>query len=127
MRTDYSMRPAGALATVAIPIPDRATAESAVRTELPPRQTVTPTAAVDAKQAPALAARAVTQQVVIDSAAAAIVYQDVDQRTSQVVKQYPEQATLRRRAYLRELEARQAAETAQRTEHDLRPNFESTV
>lgn len=118
MRTDYSMRPAGALATVAAPIPDRAIAESPVRTELPPRQTVTPTAAAEPNQAPTAPTRALAQQVVIDSAAAAIVYQDVDQRTNVVVKQYPEEAALRRRAYLRELEARQADDAALRIERE---------
>jgi len=126
MRTDYSMRPAGALATTAVPIPDRAAAESPVRTELPPSQTVNPTAAVEPKYEPTAASRTLAQQVVIDSAAAAIVYQDVDQRTNVVVKQYPEQAALRRRAYLRELEARQADDAAQRVERD-RHGFESRI
>ena len=40
----------------------------------------------------------------IDRAAASIVYQVVDERTSQVVKQFPEEAVLRRRAYFHSLD-----------------------
>ena len=45
-----------------------------------------------------------SHQVVIDHAAASIVYQVVDERTSQVVKQFPEEAILRRRAYFHSLD-----------------------
>jgi hypothetical protein len=126
MLTDTSMRPAGTLATTAVPIHDRPTAGQAVRTELPSRHTVTATAATAPKDAPTATARPVTHQVVVDTAAAAIVYQDVDQRTNQVVKQYPEEAALRRRTYLRQLEAKQAQEVLDRVERD-RPGFASSV
>jgi uncharacterized FlaG/YvyC family protein len=46
-----------------------------------------------------------SRHVVIDSAAASIVYQVVDERTDTVVRQFPEEALLRRRAYLRALDA----------------------
>ena len=42
--------------------------------------------------------------MVFDRDARAIVYQVVDNRTSQVVKQFPEEAVLRRRAYFRALD-----------------------
>ena len=45
-----------------------------------------------------------SHQVVIDQAAASIVYQVVDEKTSQVVKQFPEEAILRRRAYFHSLD-----------------------
>ena len=48
--------------------------------------------------------RSVSNQVVIDREAASIVYQVVDNRTSLVVKQFPEEAVLRRRAYFRSLD-----------------------
>ena len=48
--------------------------------------------------------RSVSNQVVIDREAAAVVYQVVDNRTSQVVKQFPEEAVLRRRAYFNTLD-----------------------
>ena len=40
----------------------------------------------------------------IDRDARAVVYQVVDNRTSQVVKQFPEEAVLRRRAYFHALD-----------------------
>ena len=45
-----------------------------------------------------------SHQVIIDRDAASIVYQVVDNRTSQVVKQFPEEAVLRRRAYFHTLD-----------------------
>ena len=45
-----------------------------------------------------------SNQVVIDRDTRAIVYQVVDTRTSQVVKQFPEEAVLRRRAYFHALD-----------------------
>ena len=52
-----------------------------------------------------------SNQVVIDREAAAIVYQVVDNRTSEVIKQFPEEAVLRRRAYFRTLELAKDAPT----------------
>ena len=49
--------------------------------------------------------------MVIDRDAATIVYQVVDNRTSQVVKQFPEEAVLRRRAYFRTLDLTKDAPT----------------
>jgi hypothetical protein len=118
MRTDSSMRPAGALATAAVPTLNRATAADSVRTELPSHRTVTATAAAAPKQAPTATARPVTHQVVIDSAAAAVVYQDIDERTNTVVRQFPAEALLRRRAYLRTLDAQRAQAEQQRSERD---------
>ena len=46
----------------------------------------------------------VSNQVVIDRDARAVVYQVVDNRTSQVVKQFPDEAVLRRRAYFHTLD-----------------------
>ena len=40
----------------------------------------------------------------IDRDARSVVYQVVDNRTSQVVKQFPEEAVLRRRAYFHALD-----------------------
>ena len=52
-----------------------------------------------------------SNNVVLDREAGSIVYQVVDNRTSLVVKQFPDQGVLRRRAYARALE--QAREDAQ--------------
>ena len=53
----------------------------------------------------------VSNQVVIDRDANSIVYQVVDNRTSQVVKQFPEEAVLRRRAYFHALDLTKEAPT----------------
>ena len=45
-----------------------------------------------------------SNNVVLDRDAGSIVYQVVDNRTSLVVKQYPDQAVLRRRAYFHALD-----------------------
>ena len=54
----------------------------------------------------------VSNQVVIDRDARAVVYQVVDTRTSQVVKQFPEEAVLRRRAYFHTLDLTRDAPAA---------------
>ena len=53
-----------------------------------------------------------SNNVILDRDAASVVYQVVDNRTSLVVKQFPDQGVLRRRAYARALE--QAREDAPR-------------
>jgi uncharacterized FlaG/YvyC family protein len=86
-------------------------AEQAVATDLPAHQSV---AAADA--APRVrndtqsAGGNTSNHVILDHDAASVVYQVVDNRTSLVVKQFPDQGMLRRRAYARALE--QAREDA---------------
>ena len=50
-----------------------------------------------------------SRQVVFDRAAASIVYQVVDVRTSAVVQQFPDEAVLRRRAYFHALDLTKGA------------------
>jgi hypothetical protein len=45
-----------------------------------------------------------SRKLILDPAAASIVYRVVDDRTDQVVSQYPDDSTLRRRAYYRALD-----------------------
>jgi uncharacterized FlaG/YvyC family protein len=105
MSTDFSIKPVGAPVATPITPPVSEAARSAVATELPASQSV---AAADASARVNLNSNAVTasvsNQVVIDREAASIVYQVVDNRTSQVVRQFPEEAVLRRRAYFRALD-----------------------
>ncbi len=54
----------------------------------------------------------VSNQVVIDRDARVVVYQVVDTKTSQVVKQFPDEAMLRRRAYFHALDLTKDAPTA---------------
>ena len=112
MSTDFNIKPVGA--PVAAPIVQHVSeaAQHAVATELPASQSVsaagsgarasTDSAAVRVSISNASAS--VSNQVVIDRDTRAIVYQVIDTRTSQVVKQFPEEAVLRRRAYFHTLD-----------------------
>ena len=104
MSTDFSIKPVGA--PVAAPIVQHAseTSQRAVPTELPASQTVsapetTARLRLDADPVRASLSKPVSNQVVIDQDARAVVYQVVDNLTGLVVKQFPEEAVLRRRAY----------------------------
>jgi uncharacterized FlaG/YvyC family protein len=129
MSTDFNIKPVGAPVAAPIAQPLSDAAQNAVATVLPASQTVAATDATartgheaDAVQvslssaasnaaAATAASASVSNQVVIDRDAAAIVYQVIDNRTSQVVKQFPEEAVLRRRAYFHTLDLTKNAPT----------------
>jgi len=121
MSTDFNIKPVGA--PVAAPIVQHVSeaAQHAVATELPASQSV---AAVDAGARASTDSAAVrisisnasvSNQVVIDRDARAVVYQVIDTKTSQVVKQFPEEAVLRRRAYFHALDLTKDAPQRLRT------------
>jgi uncharacterized FlaG/YvyC family protein len=112
MSTDFNIKPVGA--PVAAPIVQHvsAAAQHAVATVLPASHSV---AAVDSSARASTdsaavrvsissASASVSNQVVIDRDARAVVYQVIDTKTSQVVNQFPEEAVLRRRAYFHALD-----------------------
>ena len=109
MSTDFNIKPVGAPVAAPIVQPISEAAHNAIATELPAPKSV---AAVDAgaRSSDAAAVQvsisnaSVSNQVVIDRDARAVVYQVIDNRTSQVVKQFPEEAVLRRRAYFHALD-----------------------
>jgi uncharacterized FlaG/YvyC family protein len=104
MSTDFSIRPVGAPAASPV-VPSSEAANKAVATELPASQSVTaPDASANVRNDSEFASDHVSHQVVIDRAAASIVYQVVDNRTNLVVQQFPDEAVLRRRAYFRTLD-----------------------
>jgi hypothetical protein len=109
MSTDFSIKPVGA--PVAAPIVQHVSeaAQHAVATDLPASQSVSAVdssarASTDSAVRVSISNPAVSNQVVIDRDARAVVYQVVDIKTSQVVKQFPEEAVLRRRAYFHTLD-----------------------
>ena len=105
MSTDFNIKPVGAPVAAPIVQPISKAAEHAVATELPPSEGVTASdSAVSVHIDANVVARSVSNQVVIDREAASVVYQVIDNRTSQVVKQFPEEAVLRRRAYFHALD-----------------------
>jgi hypothetical protein len=130
MSTDFNIKPVGAPVAAPIAQPLSDAAQHAVATELPVSRSVTAVDAIsrasnesDAVQvsisnaaassaaASNAAAASVSNQVVIDRDAAAVVYQVIDNRTSLVVKQFPEEAVLRRRAYFHTLDLTKDAPT----------------
>jgi hypothetical protein len=116
MSTDFNIKPVGAPVATPIVQPASEAVQNAVATELPPSQSVTAVGAgtraagSDAVQV-SISKASVSNQVVIDRDARSIVYQVVDNRTSQVVKQFPEEAVLRRRAYFHTLDLTKEAPT----------------
>jgi uncharacterized FlaG/YvyC family protein len=120
MSTDFNIKPVGA--PVAAPIVQHVSeaAQHAVAAELPASHSV---AAADSTARASTDSAAVrvsisnasvsnqSNQVVIDRDARAVVYQVIDTRTSQVVKQFPEEAVLRRRAYFHTLDLTKDAPT----------------
>jgi len=111
MSTDFSIKPVGAPVAAPIVQPIREAAKQAVKTELPASSTVTAADAGLAVRHDSNVVSTRSNQVVIDREAAAVVYQVVDNRTSEVIKQFPEEAVLRRRAYFRTLELSKDAPT----------------
>ncbi|MBN8990832.1 MAG: hypothetical protein J0H42_21515 [Rhizobiales bacterium] len=109
MSTDFNVKPVGAPVAAPIAQPISEAAHRAVATELPATQSVVASDATarTSDSTPvqvSISAASVSNQVVIDRDAQSVVYQVVDNRTSQVVKQFPEEAVLRRRAYFHTLD-----------------------
>ena len=105
MSTDFSIRPVGAPAPSPVVQPASQAASSAVATDLPASQSVTASDAGTVTRNDAQILNFdVSHQAYYDRAAGAMVYQEVDQKTDQVVDQYPDDAVLRRRAYFNALD-----------------------
>ncbi|WP_426441798.1 flagellar protein FlaG [Bradyrhizobium genosp. P] len=111
MSTDFNIKPVGAPVAAPMISPASQTTQKAISTELPASQSVTapePSVRVRIDSNAANASQsnqaATKDQVVIDHDAGEVVYQVVDNRTNLVVRQFPEEAALRRRAYFRTLD-----------------------
>lgn len=103
MSADFNIRPVGAsVAATYIDTASSDAAKAAVPTVLPADKAV---AAADAtlslQNNPQTENDRISRQIIIDRAAGQIVYQIVDKRTSAVLNQFPDEARLRSRAYLR--------------------------
>jgi len=106
MGADFNIKPVGAPVAAPFIRPAPEAARDAVPTELPADKSVSASeASLAANLAPGyIPLDDVSHDIVIDRAAAAVVYRVVDKRTSQVVNQYPEESRLRARAYLRAMD-----------------------
>ena len=107
MSTDFSIRPVGAPVPASFPPAASSAAIGGVPTQLPANQTVTATdaSATSSNNLPNSNSD-LSRQAFFDTAAASIVFQSVDSLTGQVVQQFPDDATLRRRAYFHSLDAK---------------------
>ena len=112
MSTDFSIKPVGAPVATPIVHPVSEAVHNAVTTELPATQSVTAAdASARARSESDAVNVSISHQVILDRAAASIVYQVVDNRTSEVVQQFPDEAVLRRRAYFHTLDLTKGAPT----------------
>ncbi|MET0679030.1 MAG: hypothetical protein ABW175_24795 [Bradyrhizobium sp.] len=107
MSTDFSIRPVGSPAPAPDVFPASPAVSKAVQTVLPPSQTVTaadPSDSARSVQDQAANDVNLSHQVYYDRSAGATVFQVIDRRTDLVIDQYPDGASLRRRAYFRSLD-----------------------
>jgi hypothetical protein len=117
MSMDFSIRPVGASVAVPVVRPQPDAATDAVQTELPAPKTPTPPDASAAISAYPQPSDDRSRDIMIDRAAGAIVYRLVDNRTSQVVSQFPDEARLRARAYLRSLDEAKLQKAQMKLDH----------
>lgn len=102
MAADFSIRPIGASVATPAAGPAPEAAKNAVPTQLPPEKAVSaPDPSQRAGSDPQSRDDLLSSQIVIDRKANEVVYRVVDNRTALVVRQFPDEARLRARAYLR--------------------------
>lgn len=109
MSTDFSIRPVGTPVSPSFPPAVSTAALGGVPTQLPVDQTVTaPDANTPSRNdLPSSSPSDLSRQAFFDTAAASVVFQSIDALTGQVVQQFPDDATLRRRAYFHSLDQAQ--------------------
>jgi|SRR5947209_11662414 len=111
MGSEFSIKQIGAPVAAPVLPPASRAADEALPTDLPAHQSV---AAADTsprlRNDPQNGAGDTSKHVLLDRNAGTVVFQVVDNRTSLVLRQFPDQQFLRRRAYARALE--QAREDA---------------
>jgi hypothetical protein len=106
MSTDFSIRPVGTPVVTPVVRPQPDAVKAAISTELPSPKAVAPQDAPTAvRNDPQSGNSDQSYQIVIDRAAATVVYRLVDSSTRLVLQQYPDEARLRSRAYQRALDA----------------------
>jgi hypothetical protein len=105
MSTDFSIKPVGAPAAIPVAQPVSEATNNAVQTVLPASQSVTvPDVSAGVRNDSPAPSDFISHQAFLDRAAGSIVYQVINSNTDQVVEQYPDDATLRRRAYYHTLD-----------------------
>jgi hypothetical protein len=113
MSTDFSIKPVGAPVVTPVVRPQPDAVKAAISTELPSPKAVTPEDGPTlVRNDPQSGNSDQSYQVVIDRAAATIVYRVIDSNTRVVLQQYPDEARLRSRAYQRALDAAKLTHTS---------------
>ena len=113
MSTDFSIKPVGAPVVTPVVRPQPDAVKAAVPTELPAPKAVAPQdPSTVVRNDPQPANVDQSYQIVIDRAAASIVYRVVDSSTKLVLQQDPDEARLRSRAYQRALDEAKLTHTA---------------
>jgi len=112
MSTDFSIRPVGVPAPSPVIAPQTQAASNGVATDLPASRSVTPAdAAASLRNDPSsFSDSSISRQAYFDRDAATLVYQAVNASNGQVIEQYPDDASLRRRAYFHALDLAKASE-----------------
>ncbi len=108
MDTGLTLKPAASLAQMGDMRTDP-TARSAAPTELAPAKTVTP--ASDSEPTPATDDQR-ARKIILDPHSREVIYRVVDVRSGRVVRQVPEEAMLRLKAYARETLDRKSGDKA---------------
>jgi hypothetical protein len=110
MSTDFSIRPVGVPAPPPVIAPQTQAASNGVATDLPASRSVTPAdASASVRNDPSSQSDSeLSHQAYFDRDAATLVYQVVNSGNGEVIEQYPDDATLRRRAYFRALDLAKA-------------------
>jgi uncharacterized FlaG/YvyC family protein len=121
MSADFSVKPVGVPASTHIVRPAPEAAREAVRTQLPPAQSVTASETTKAlrRESVQIDRERLSRHMEFDHDSAELVYKVVDQRTESVVAQVPEEARRRARAYFREMERVKEASREQRTDRTV--------
>ena len=113
MDSGITIRPVTGVAAADYARPASVPIRQAVATELEPAKTVSAAATVANIRQDALSAQDAQSRVtLIDPATRDVVLRVIDSRTHQVIRQIPEQALLRMRAYARALQRGQTPERA---------------
>jgi hypothetical protein len=106
MSTDFSITPVGAPAAIGVGQPVSDATIKAVATDLPASQAITASDPGAGPRNDPQANEFISHQAFFDQSAASIVFQVVDGANGSVVDQFPDDATLQRRAYFRALDLR---------------------
>ena len=103
MDTGLAIRPTANATQAALVRPEPAPVRQAVATDLAPAQSVTATADSNAPRndAARLVQDTQVRKIILDAQSREVIYQVLDQSSGRVVRQVPDEALLRLRAYTR--------------------------